>query len=470
MDDEATQSTLVPSALAPFCTENEGTANEGATPTTLFRLPYEIRLYIFNYLTAFDLKNIACCNTHLKNELAPRLYRHLDIPWNRRHNATDIANKLDNLKHTKSVVIRDDRKLGTKKNHGTRLNYKDILLACANVKKLKLSRISDPQLFKDIFLSGIAIEELEACYFQKESISPPFSWKMITRLHALKKLTLYYCMLTDADLRAISKHAQINDLSIDSCDGFTCLESLSNMVQMTHLVLYDDGPSNLFCNFKKFQRLVNLVSFKMSCLMLDDDDLDVILSAVKLTSFELVYCRNVTHLGFNAVKNQTSLRELRLCLYDVTSGCVSTISELKALNKLYLSHCENVTDSSIEIISGTLVHLTSLNVDCTEITDSSLEFMLRLPLVELTLNGSVRVTDTGMSHIKAISTLRHLEIMRLPNVSDEGLDHLSSLRLDELKLTVKFFSIAALQRLCRVSRLKDKSKFYDFECTLIKVY
>jgi hypothetical protein len=131
--------------------------------------------------------------------------------------------------------------------------------------------------------------------------------------------------------------------------------------------------------------------------------------------------------GVDSVSNVVAIefvdRRLPIVL-SVSTKDLKPVSELKGLTYYAPPLC--VTDAGLTYVRGlnALRHLDLAN--CKQITDAGMEHLTELRDLEYLELDSTAISDAGLSHLKELKRLRHI---RLENtrITDKGLLHLSGL-------------------------------------------
>ena len=154
--------------------------------------------------------------------------------------------------------------------------------------------------------------------------------------------------------------------------------------------------------------------------MLSVDILLVLADLPSLRELSLHSVPRVSHPGiehfFNrhrALGYQSPLRVFEtdhVC--DLSANALATLGDIITLERIRLDHCTIASSEAIDRFAAALVNNTRSPSSSTT----------RLKKLELSnLDG---VTDNAMHMLSAVSTLEHLELLRIANVTDQGIAHL----------------------------------------------
>jgi len=147
----------------------------------------------------------------------------------------------------------------------------------------------------------------------------------------------------------------------------------------------------------------------------------------------------ITDEGLVPLKSLKSLKLLALDDLWITDAGISSIAELGQIEELYLA-ATVVEDNSIATISK-LPSLKKLRLSKTSVSDAALESLKACKaLQELDLSENSIITDAGLVHLAAITSLKKLNLWRV-QITDAGalalapLVNLEWLNLDNTKLS-----------------------------------
>ncbi len=147
----------------------------------------------------------------------------------------------------------------------------------------------------------------------------------------------------------------------------------------------------------------------------------------------------ITDEGLTPLKSLKSLKLLALDDLWITNAGITTIADLNQIEELYLA-ATVVEDDSIATISK-FPSLKKLRLSKTSVSDAALESLKACKLLqELDLSENSIITDAGLQHLAAITSLKKLNLWRV-QITDAGalalapLVNLEWLNLDNTKLS-----------------------------------
>ncbi|TKY48051.1 F-box/LRR-repeat protein 14 [Spatholobus suberectus] len=226
-------------------------------------------------------------------------------------------------------------------------------------------------------------------------------------LTKLKSLNLDSCRIEDEGLVHLAGHQQLNCLELSDTEigsnGLHYLSGLSSLekLNLSFTMVNDSGLSKL-CG------LSSLKSLNLDARQVTDAGLASLTSLTGLTELDLFGAR-ITDFGTNYLKCFNNLRLLEICGGGLTDDGVKNIKEILSLTCLNLSQNCNLTDTTLELISG-LPGLISLNVSNSCITNAGLQHLktlknlrsLSLESCKVTANDIRKLQSTDLSNLTSV--------------------------------------------------------------------
>jgi hypothetical protein len=132
-----------------------------------------------------------------------------------------------------------------------------------------------------------------------------------------------------------------------------------------------------------------------------------------------------------AVSDFKNLQSLEVCSGFITDAGVKNIKDLKAMRLLNLSQNRNLTDKTLELISGTCSLKLVLSIHLPVVFVSTVASRAGLTaLMSLNVSNS-RVSNSGLHHLKPLQNLRSLTLescrVTAPEIKKLQLDALPNL-------------------------------------------
>lgn len=173
--------------------------------------------------------------------------------------------------------------------------------------------------------------------------------------------------------------------------------------------------------------------------------------------------------GLSQLASLKHLVYLSILSGSITDAGLRHIDNLKNLQILVLSNCDNLTDASLEHVQD-LENLQMLFLNCTNFTGSglkyvknlknlrvlwadynntepSLEYLKDFEKLQVLILIEARTTDAGLEHLKTLKNLERLAL-ESANITDVGLKHLENLKnLEMLYLDRGEYTDAGLEGL-----------------------
>ena len=250
----------------------------------------------------------------------------------------------------------------------------------------------------------------QVCRLWRDIVYLPSLWKEVTVVVPLKcsevlvkslekrKIRRLYCpRATDEDLSLLFSHlTEISHVDLEGCP------------KVSETFLKRELP--------KLEHLEHLGFRRSACI--NDSILEVCgPSLKKIKSLSLENCHEITQNGFNnLIKHLDNLESLALTkCYDLgDEWCLHTVAKsCPKLTRLSLCGCDWVTAESLQHMVKNPLHITHLDLECTNsnVNDLSLELIAKhLPnLTFLDLTDCLSITSKGISCIaRNLPKLRHL--------------------------------------------------------------
>ncbi|CAN1289990.1 F-box/LRR-repeat protein 14 [Linum perenne] len=292
----------------------------------------------------------------------------------------------------------------------------DSLAALVNLAYLNLSRCG---------LSDEGCEKLSVFFLSKKLNY--FGLEKPAELKKLRVLSLAFNNITDAILAHLKGLKYLESLNLDSCKigdeglanlsglplkslelsdtevGSSGLRHLSGLTQLESLnlsftLVTDSG-------LRRLSGVTSLRSLNLDARQITDAGLAALTSLTELAHLDLFGAR-ISDTGTNCLRYFKNLQSLEICGGGITDAGVKNIKDLSRLTVLNLSQNSNLTDKTLEMISG-LEELVSLNVSNSLISNKGLQHLKPLKnLRSLTLE-SCKVTA---------AEIRKLQLTELPGL------------------------------------------------------
>ncbi|CAL8293772.1 unnamed protein product [Lota lota] len=308
-------------------------------------------------------------------------------------------------------------------------------LACLTpeLAELLLSHMARERL-----LRPRTLELFFGCPLQKFVLnSYPYSTNDLLRqlraFHALKHLSLVNSpLITDSGLSVLSSLVKLQHLNLSSCGKLTdsCLQYITGLKSLTFLSLDQTKVSDA-------GMLPYLCSAPASISQLS-------LNNTAITEATLAALPTSTpHLRFLSIK-QTKVSD------------VSALTALLHLQTLYLDGT-SVTEHSLEPLARhpSLAALSVAGIPVQD-PDHALHLISGLRLSQLTLPGRHSVTDRGLSFLARLTLLTELDLTDYTKVTDQGVSQLASMTsLKKLSLSNTGLTDAGLAPLRSLRELQE---------------
>lgn len=254
--------------------------------------------------------------------------------------------------------------------------------------------------------------------------------EMLLYIPCLQHVTRLNCVgcsqLTDKGFKLLGRLRDLKELFFLHCKNLTSLTFLGNLDRLQKLSI--DGMLNTPNHKSKpvvSDNVLSMISGEMTSLRSL-----IIATRMDLSGMGLVH--------FSDMRKLESLELERGAGECLTDNGFKIICSLGRLRSLRITHCENLTDRSLNYLQH-LHRLESIELSCwdsSNFTDEGARQLSKLKsLKHLKLVGWDKLTDKGMVYFSQMSSLKSLNLRFAKNISDEGVDHLHNLKsLRVLKL------------------------------------
>ncbi|KAG7360712.1 leucine rich repeat LRR-containing protein [Nitzschia inconspicua] len=312
-------------------------------------------------------------------------------------------------------------------------SLKRLELCYSGVRDSHLSRLTDMPLLEEINLDSCPISDWSIGHLADNSVVPnlisldladtdlsDLGMVHIAKFKKLKKLSLFYCNLTNSSLRHLSKLTELEVLNLDSRE------------------ISDAG-------------LFHLVGLG------------------KLKSLD-IFSGRITDTGCHHIAQIKTLESLELCGGGITDAGCATLATLENLTSLNLSQNDRITNRGAAALAA-LIKLKVLNLSNTRVnSEAMIHFSDLRNLQSLAIYGCRGMDTPGGSVVLDMlqSGLPNLKCVRLNNVpDDEGVISTSEEDSDEENLESDtetiFFSSGARQVRVPSFRFEDTDSDSEME-------
>ena len=313
----------------------------------VLQLPPEVRELVYNYCSASDLINIACCSKSSCNSVKYMLWNVVKLPW--KTIEKNCTSSLETFIFTSSLSFykccsigigdQNNASYGTPKWTHTADNYKKILKHC-NANRLNKLNIEGVLTNEGMKMTVDILYNLKELSLIDTYFISSVGFGVISILMNLKKLYLQSSGILDTDMEKIVTLPKLAELHLDRC---TCIRDdaikyISNITQLKKLTISNN--SYILGNaFKHLGKLENLIFLNLEDSNLGDDMLMYNCRHLKnLKSLKIGGCDNITDLGLSKISLLTLLEELdiHMCKH-ITNHGFTTFNDLVSLRILSFS-------------------------------------------------------------------------------------------------------------------------------------
>ncbi len=303
-------------------------------------------------------------------------------------------------------------------------------------------------------VDGLVSLDLSGLAFDRAHLSD-VGLAQISRLTALKTLTLKNTGVTDAGLKHLEGLTRLKSLALEgtrvSDAGLSHLQRLTALttLDLTNTLVTDAG-------LKHLQGLTQLESLRLNGTQVTDAGLKLLPVLKKLHVLMLEWTR-VTDAGLKQLQGLPQLDRLWLRGTRVTDAGMVHLSGLTKLGILDLTSLP-VTDAGLAHLKD-LAQLESLDLGATRVTNAGLAHLKGLTRLGRLYLGETRVTEAGLVELQGLKNLHVLSLKGATQIDDAivprilNLGNLAELDLTDSRVSTKGFAAlkAALPHSVRVA-------------------
>ena len=283
----------------------------------------------------------------------------------------------------------------------------------SSIAELKdLEELSISMLENDVDLSLLnslsKLRRIELVFKRVRKPSPNVYIGSLANLPELEHLQIY---LIDFGVTGLDDLENLKSLMIFGSNRLTEREvvSISKLKKLESLKLRREPP--IRTPISSLSDLLSLTELSIHDSFITDSDLAHIAELTKLYSLYIGFSlgwSKITVKGLLHLKKLHELRYLTLCDTNTNDDGLAIIGELTELVGLALvSYRMPFTDNGLQSLTN-LIHLTSLNLWGTGISDEALRLILELKNLEILNLGRTSITDKGLTYITNLESLKEL--------------------------------------------------------------
>jgi len=261
-----------------------------------------------------------------------------------------------------------------------------------------------------------ALKSLDACY----SAVRDSHISRLTDLSSLEEINLDSCPVGDWTVSHLAEGVVPNLVSLDLADTELSdlgMVHISKFKKLKRLSLFYCNLTN--SSLRHLSMLSNLEVLNLDSREIGDSGLWHLRTLKKLKSLD-IFSGRITDAGCSHIAKIKSLESLELCGGGVSDNGCSTLATLENLISLNLSQNERITNRGAAALAA-LSKLKALNLSNTRVNSGALiHFSDLMNLKSLALYGCRGMEETNNGMLDRLqSGLPNLKCVRLDNVSDD---------------------------------------------------
>lgn len=184
-----------------------------------------------------------------------------------------------------------------------------------------------------------------------------------TRNAGVTEISFKRCAISDEAIQQLSKHEQVTAIDIDTCTGFTDLEPLASLPNLTYLSISGMESADLAKLFPKNMPTIEHLVISMASVT--NDSASALSHFTGLTRLELTPVAGIRDISF--VSAMPKLEQLDLSGIDLSGNSALPLAQAKAMKVLSLNQCKL---SAIDFVSN-MPDLETLQVVDNQVSDLS---------------------------------------------------------------------------------------------------
>lgn len=278
----------------------------------------------------------------------------------------------------------------------------------------------------------------------------------LSDLNQLTSLALTNTVIGDQSVELIAKSfPQLTELDLSSNTNLTqaAMKSIEELKGLKSLSLVQNRFNDL--STRRLKALQELTSLDLRGNMeAGNMTLGVISQLPKLTSLKH-RSTAVTDDGIEKLSENTSLQNLLIQDFMITSMSGQHLAKLTNLRQLEIFRCQGMTGDGVAALQGLGLERLTLR-DLPAVDDSGMQVFANLPkLKRLYLHELEAVTDEGLKNLGSLKALEVLDIWSVPQLSDSTMEVIASLpNLKELSIRSTAITDTAIDTILKLSNLR----------------
>jgi hypothetical protein len=237
-------------------------------------------------------------------------------------------------------------------------SLKSLDLCYSGVRDSQLARLTDLPALEEINLDSCPVTDWAISHLAENKVMPnlisldladtdlsDLGMVHIAKFNKLKRLSLFYCNLTNTSLRHLSSLTDLEVLNLDSRDiSDGGLFHLLGLQKLKSLDIFSGRITDSGCSF--ISKIKSLDSLELCGGGVSDVGCSMIASLEKLTSLNLSQNERITNRGAAALAALSNLKALNLSNTRVSAEAMVYFTHLKCLKSLALCGCRGMDDIS----------------------------------------------------------------------------------------------------------------------------
>jgi len=240
-----------------------------------------------------------------------------------------------------------------------KINSLKILDACYSaVRDSHLSRLTDLPALEELNFDSCPISDWSISHLADNNVVPnlvsldladtdlsDLGMIKIAKFKKLKRLSLFYCNLTNSSLQHLSSLSNLEILNLDSRDiGDDGLFHLRSLQNLKSLDIFSGRVTDYGCSH--IAKIKSLESLELCGGVVGDTGCAALATLENLVTLNLSQNERITNMGAAALAALSKLKALNLSNTQVNSGALVHFSDLKNLKSLALYGCGGMEEAN----------------------------------------------------------------------------------------------------------------------------
>mmetsp|Transcript_58105 Transcript_58105/g.142033 ORF Transcript_58105/g.142033 Transcript_58105/m.142033 type:complete len:763 (-) Transcript_58105:98-2386(-) len=244
---------------------------------------------------------------------------------------------------------------------------KSLDLCYSGVRDSQLGRLTSLECLTELNLAACPIGDWALAHLADNEVAPnlthldigdtdvtDLAMSHVAKFKKLKRLSLFYCNVSNSSLRNLSQLSDLEALNLDSRDiGDNGVWHLRGLQKLKSLDIFSGRVTDRGCS--SIAQIKSLESLELCGGGIDDVGVTILATLENLTSLNLSQNERITNRGAAALAALSKLKALNLSNTRVNAGALVHLSDLMELKSIALYGCrglDEVNDGLADLQGG----------------------------------------------------------------------------------------------------------------------